>query len=57
MSKTKRKLTADQIRELTNKPTTREGKRLDAAKPAKKLGAQVIITSDGKLRCKLGEVD
>jgi hypothetical protein len=35
MSKTKRKLTADQIRERTRKPITREGKPLDA--PPRKL--------------------
>lgn len=33
MGKTKRKLTRDELAELTKQPTTREGKRLDAAKP------------------------
>jgi hypothetical protein len=30
MSKTKRKLTKNQIRELTKKPQSREGKKIDA---------------------------
>lgn len=33
MGKTKRKLTRDELAELMKQPTTREGKRLEAAKP------------------------
>ncbi len=47
---TKKKLTAEQIRKATEKPTTREGENLETPQPVKHRGKVVLTRSELRAR-------